>query len=467
MSDPMLPSPPSTMREDASSDAIEDTPVPLIDAVEDAPPSPTDALRARVGAQEAALARKNRQLTTLIRIARVISSTLDVDELAERVYAQVSQVLDVGSFSLAVRSPEGDGLTRILVMDEDRRYPGAPVSRPVDPTGARRPRILTAAMLTTLRGVDAPDRYGSGRPSAVVISAPMYAGDTLVGELSIGSYQPGAYTEEDAQFVQAIADQTTVALENARHYQSEVARVAALEELGRLRQEFLATVSHELRTPLTSIIGFTETMLGYWDRLPEARRRDMARKTQAAAGRLNRLVQDLLFVSRIDPRAVTLKPSQVPLAPLVAAATREAQEEYGRRPLDLDIPADLHVYADPHRVEQVLVNLLDNAAKYSAEGAPIAVRAEARDDMAVVRVRDNGQGIDPRSAHRLFTRFGKIDATVRAGRIGTGLGLYIAKQLVEAMGGRVWLESSAATGSTFAFSVPRSATREALGTVGP
>jgi len=207
MSDSMLPSPPSTVLEDSSSASP--------DAGEGSPASPTDALRERVGAQEAALARTNRQLTTLIRIARVISSTLDVDDLAERVYAQVSQVLDVGSFSLAVRSPEGDGLTRILVMDEDRRYPGGPVSRPVDPTGARRPRILTAAMLTTARGVDAPDRYGGGRASAVVISAPMYVGDTLVGELSIGSYQPGAYTEEDAQFVQAIADQTTVALENA------------------------------------------------------------------------------------------------------------------------------------------------------------------------------------------------------------------------------------------------------------
>jgi signal transduction histidine kinase len=284
----------------------------------------------------------------------------------------------------------------------------------------------------------------------------MYAGEMLVGELCIGSYTPGAYTDEDAWLLQAIADQTAVALENARLYEREVARAAALQEVGRLRHDFIATVSHELRTPLTSIIGFTETLLSYWDKMPEGRKLDMLSKSKAAIYRLNRLVQDLLITSGIDAEALTLESREVALDGLVEQAADEVQGKYGAQPIVTDVAPGLRVFADPYRVEQVLINLIDNAAKYSPEGAPVEVVATGDDDTVVVRVHNHGPGIAPDKQHLLFTRFGKLDTAIRAGHVGTGLGLYIARQLAEAMGGSVWLDSGEAGHTVFAFSLPSS-----------
>jgi signal transduction histidine kinase len=150
---------------------------------------------------------------------------------------------------------------------------------------------------------------------------------------------------------------------------------------------------------------------------------------------------------------MTLSP--VELAPQVQQAVVEITSKF-RGQLIAQEAADetVFVQADVHRVQQVLVNLLDNAAKYSPEGSPITVRWRVDAGFVVIDVLDAGPGMDKGALEILFTRFGKLAQTARAGHVGTGLGLFISRQLIEAMGGTIWVETQLGRGSTFSFKLP-------------
>jgi len=250
-------------------------------------------------------------------------------------------------------------------------------------------------------------------------------------------------------------DTTRQAERNARLYEREREAVRRLQELDQLRNDFVSTVSHELRTPLTGIKGFADTLLTYWGRMDDTRRMDMVRKINTSANRLERLVHDLLYISRIESGVLPLRQAEVALAPLVDAAIADVEGKYRGQRIEARAPsAPLYVLADPDRVQQIVVNLLDNAAKYSVEGRPIRVRWSRQGAYARVAVADRGPGIEPDDFARLFTRFGKLGRTPRAGHVGTGLGLYISKSLVEAMGGAIIVRSRVGRGSVFSFTLP-------------
>jgi signal transduction histidine kinase len=241
-------------------------------------------------------------------------------------------------------------------------------------------------------------------------------------------------------------------------YEREREAVRRLQELDQLRSDFVSTISHELRTPLTGIKGFTETLLSYWDRMDEARRLEMVRKVNGSSRRLERLVRDLLLISRVESGVLPVRRTVTELDPLVEGAVREVEGKYRGQEIQMCPCAQpLMVLADPDRVQQVVVNLLDNAAKYSPEGRPIRVRCNRAGRAVRVSVVDRGPGIERADFARLFTRFGKLDRHPRAGHGGTGLGLYISKSLVEAMGGGIAVRSRPGWGSIFSFTLPLAA----------
>jgi signal transduction histidine kinase/ligand-binding sensor domain-containing protein len=236
---------------------------------------------------------------------------------------------------------------------------------------------------------------------------------------------------------------------------SSQAQAAAAEELAELRSTFVATVSHELRTPLTTIIGYTDLLRTHWPRLDDAARLSWINRIAAATQRQRRLVEELLLVSRIDLGALINTIEVVPLITLVERAADEVRINYPDQQIAIEGPAPLMVRADPDRALQILMNLLDNAAKYSPEGAPIRVTWAHDGVHAEVLVRDGGTGIPAEGRERLFTRFGRISGSqMRDGHVGTGLGLYLGRSLARAMGGEVELASTGPTGSVFRFLLP-------------
>jgi PAS domain S-box-containing protein len=242
------------------------------------------------------------------------------------------------------------------------------------------------------------------------------------------------------------------ATEQARRA-AERAHDAALE-LARLRTDFVASVSHELRTPLTSIVGYGELLQAHWDQFDESQRRDRLGRMVLAANRQIRLVEDLLLLTRLDN---DLTPQTV-LFDIAQAARRVSAELIGTYPgqrLDLTGEAELFVRADADWTLQILANLFDNAAKYSPDGSPIGVCWGVEGGAVVVRVQDAGCGIPNESQDQLFTRFGRISGSrIRAGHVGTGLGLHLGRRFARVMGGELSLERSGPTGSVFQLQLP-------------
>jgi signal transduction histidine kinase len=226
-----------------------------------------------------------------------------------------------------------------------------------------------------------------------------------------------------------------------------------LREFDRLKDEFIAIVSHELRTPLTSVYGAAMTLEQHT--LDEGRQRALLEIISTEAARLSRLLDDILWVSRLDsgrarPYITHVEP--LPLTEDVVDATRT----HLPTGLSLDLLHDVtppEVAADPDKLRQVLVNLIENAIKYSHEGR-IEVRLDRVDGRVRFSVTDEGPGIPLTQQERIFEKFYRLDPNMTQGVGGTGLGLYICRELIETMEGEIWVESVPGSGSTFSFELP-------------
>lgn len=233
----------------------------------------------------------------------------------------------------------------------------------------------------------------------------------------------------------------------------DMTRERRLEEM---RREFVANVSHELRTPLTYLQGYTEAILDGLAADPTEEKKYLEIILDETL-RLRRLVSDLLDLSRIEAGQLVLEKGEVDVAELcrqVAEKVRPLAEEKGVR-LELAVPASLPpAWGSADRLQQVLINLLDNALRHTPGGGRVSVCGEERDGMLALSVRDTGPGIPPEDLPYIFERFYKVEKARTRTTAGTGIGLAIVKGVVEAHGGRVWAESTPGRGTTFTFTLP-------------
>ena len=229
--------------------------------------------------------------------------------------------------------------------------------------------------------------------------------------------------------------------------------LSRLREFDRLKDEFIAIVSHELRTPLTSVYGAAMTLERH--ELDEQQRQELLEIISSEAARLSRLLDDILWVSRLDSGRA--RPFITRVAPLpVTADVVDATRTHLPLGLSLELQHDdtpPEIAADPDKLRQVLVNLIENAVKYSTEGT-IEVRLDRQDGMVRFSVRDEGPGIPPNQQERIFEKFYRLDPNMTQGVGGTGLGLYICRELIDSMQGEIWVESEFGHGSTFTFELP-------------
>jgi signal transduction histidine kinase len=234
---------------------------------------------------------------------------------------------------------------------------------------------------------------------------------------------------------------------------------AELESLERLRRELVANVSHELKTPISALRAHLENLLdGVEQADPE-----ILQVMLGQSDRLGRLIDQLLDLSRLESGELRLHRKPVPLHPLVRQVLSEievARADRGVRVRD-SVPDDLPpVLVDPERVHQVLFNLLDNAVRYTPSGGQVTVSAHGAGAACEVAVADTGHGIAPEHLPRLFERFYRADAARSRGDGGTGIGLAIARSVVEAHGGHIRAESRLGEGSVFTFDLPVAETAE-------
>ncbi len=241
-------------------------------------------------------------------------------------------------------------------------------------------------------------------------------------------------TAGESRLLEAVGNQAAVAIERVALAEDiDQARLGAERE--KLRSAMLTSVSHDLRTPLASIIGSLSSLRSYGDRYDAATRDDLLSTAQAEAERLDRFVGNLLDMTRLDAGAIAPKQESVDVGDLISTCLRRLKPVLGDRSVDMRVAEDLPpVSLDFVLAEQVIFNLIDNAAKYSAPETHIEVEARRDGERLEIVVRDEGPGIGPADLERIFDKFYRVDAVDRQ-RPGTGLGLAIARGFVEAMGG--------------------------------
>src|SRR5204863_4507379 len=224
----------------------------------------------------------------------------------------------------------------------------------------------------------------------------------------------------------------------------------------KLKSDFVSTVSHELRTPLAAIYGAALTLRREDVILAEPQRTGLLEVIASESDRLARIVNDVLWVSRLesDGLRTTIEPCD---GVALARSVVEAARHYIPPSIELELSAPKSVppvAADADKVRQVLTNLVDNAVKYSPDGGRVTVEVATAGPRLRFCVRDEGLGVPPAEHRRIFEKFYRLDPDLTRGVGGTGLGLYISSELLERMGGRIWLESSGDGGSTFVAELP-------------
>ena len=283
-----------------------------------------------------------------------------------------------------------------------------------------------------------------------VIVVPMIARGVQLGALTLASASPGRFEHADLELAAEMGRRAALAIDNAR-------LLRETQKAVRLRDEFLSVASHELRTPMTSLKLTVQSLLDSDARnkpiAPESRDRSLNRVLRGAE-RLQRLTDELLDVTRIERGPLELQPTEVELGALVRRIVEELKLELtgAHCSVSIDAPAPVPGAWDASKLGQVVTNLLSNAMKFGA-GRPIEVRVRDAGDAAELRVRDHGIGIDPARQPFVFNRFER--AVSSAHYAGLGLGLYIARRIVQAHGGTIRVESEPGHGTTFTVELPR------------
>jgi two-component system sensor histidine kinase KdpD len=290
-------------------------------------------------------------------------------------------------------------------------------------------------------------------PGARTLYVPLIATRGSVGVLGVQPLDGRAILDpEQLHLLETFANQTALALERAA-LAEEAQRAQVDIEAERLRNALLSSVSHDLRTPLTSIAGAASTLLEGERELDPGTRRDLTQAIHEEAGRLNRLVNNLLDMGRLESGAAQVRREWHPLEEVVGAAIGRLERRLAGRRVTTDVPADLPLVSiDGVLIEQVLINLLDNAIRYTPPGSPIEISARLADGAVTVEIADRGPGLPPGSEQRVFDKF--YQAGPRGTRDGVGLGLPICRAIIEAHGGRIWAANRAEGGVAFRFTLP-------------
>jgi signal transduction histidine kinase len=414
--------------------------------------------RARVAEAETLrdeLGRRSDILDATNRAARALGSSLDQDqafaafirELRGLISFERTAIVLLEDGNLRVFAAAGEAVDSVFPPGTVISVEGSVVEDVVD-----RGRTIYRDDMSEPAYAEEADFLALGLRSRVV--APILSGAATIGAISVVRREPGAFRDGEIELLGLLGRLVGSAIQNIRAYEAERTTVEELRRLSALRADFVSLVSHELRSPMASVIGSARTLEQRWRELSPDQRESFLALIAHETSRLAELIGDVLDTSRIESGTFSYSFEDVDLARLVrdsAAAAAHRQDEVTveavvREPL----PA---VRGDRDRLRQVLVNLIDNAVKYSPPGDRVSVEAEQSDSRVVIEVRDRGPGISPEHQRLIFEKFGRANVAEHA-KPGTGLGLFIARSIAEAHGGDLEVRSAPGLGATFRLSLP-------------
>ena len=413
--------------------------------------------------------RLDREQHALTEVAKTLTSPLPLSELLQAIMDKIIGVLEPAEVGAVMLWDEPSGLFRpaaafgynLAILKEIGLRAGESITGKVVDAGITLLLDSPQSVAEAMADMRPANRkilalsLGTEKLPRCTVAAPIEVGENRFGVLVLETLEGATqFTTEDIPFVGTLADLIALALDRAR-LSTKADAIREAREAERLRSELMATLSHELRLPLTAIKGYASALLLDEIEWSEEKQTDFIQQIEAECDNMGIILTDILDSSLVEVEQLAIELQPVRLGRIAREVSEEIQRRTDRHNLMVDFPSDFPlVEADPHWIRQVFRNVLDNAIKYSPEGGLIVIRGEVRTSDIVVSVADQGIGISPEDLIPLFEKYHRLTSSNTMQVSGMGLGLPIARTLVETHGGRIWAESKIGQGTTLSFSLP-------------
>ncbi|MDQ6661650.1 MAG: ATP-binding protein [Chloroflexota bacterium] len=438
--------------------------------------------------------RSSEERAALVEIGRALSAPdalHDLQTVYQTIYEQVQRVMATDAFFIARYSQEDEELVIDYLIDCGVVYP--PSAYPSVPPGVHTflHEEKVGYLFSTMEEYKAfvhgemrdghDDLIGNQQIPASSLFVPIHFSGKTIGFISAQNYHSYAYTQRHLEMLKEIAVQVGIAITNARRYTNLREALKQAQESEQLKNHFLMTASHELRTPLTAVQGYIELLYSFGPVLDEESKVRFIGNARRACEELVLLLGNVMDTSRIDQDRVSLSLEAVQVSKTVRVILEILEPTITReeRAIEVNIADDLYIWADDLRLRQILLNIVGNALKYTLAPSSISISASSIERVeliqhlssaqitiaipplerfALIAIRDWGAGISKEDQVRLFTKFMRLDSAINSIQRGAGLGLYLCRELTEAMNGQIWLESEGipGEGSTFFIVLPLS-----------
>ena len=416
-----------------------------------------DALRHRTDE----LGRSVGELQALGEVSQAVNSTLDLETVLSTIVAKAVQLSDTEAGAIYGYDEQAREFRLRATYGMDQELIDALTQRHIDLDDPNIAEIF--AQREPLQVADLKEEAASELNKIALragyrarMVAPLLRGEDIVGMLVVRRRTPGEFAKNTVDIIKTFAAQSVLAIQNARLFREIEDKGRQLEEASQHKSQFLANMSHELRTPLNAILGYTELMTDGAYGEPSEKMLGILKRLEANGRHLLGLINDVLDLSKIEAGQLVLELSDYSVQDVAQTvrSTLEALAADKKLAFKVEMAAELPSgHGDGRRLTQVLINLVGNAIKFTDAGE-VAIKAEANNGSFHVSVRDTGPGISAADQAKLFQEFQQADNAITKKKGGTGLGLAISKRIIEMHGGKIWVESQAGQGATFAFTLP-------------
>ncbi len=401
------------------------------------------------------------ELRALGEVSQAVNSTLDLETVLATIVAQAVElsttdagaiyVFDDARQEFQLRATSGMDQALIAAIQDQHISIG---ERTIARMAAQRGPVQISDLLNEPSSPLLNVVIRAGYRAVLVV--PLLRPGEIVGILVVRRKQPGEFPKSTIDLLETFADQSVLAIQNARLFREIEEKSRELEIASKHKSQFLANMSHELRTPLNAILGYAELMLDNIYGEPTEKMRGVLGRLQSNGRHLLGLINDVLDLSKIEAGQLTLSLDDYSLSDVVHGVVSAVEPLAAEKRLAFkaEVAPGLPTgRGDGRRLSQVLLNLVGNAIKFTDKGE-VAIRASVTNGAFTVAVCDTGPGIAPADQAKIFEEFQQADSSITRKKGGTGLGLSIAKRIIEMHGGRIWVESEPGKGSTFYFSLP-------------
>jgi two-component system, NtrC family, sensor kinase len=411
------------------------------------------------------LARSVGEMKALGEVGQAVNSTLDLETVLNTIVTRAVQLSnanggviyeydDVTREFSRVRGAHGldDDLREVLGTVPLRLGEGAAGKAAASQAPVQVADVLAEGSYDVQRVRTIFERHGYRS----LLAIPLLFERQIVGVLVVWGREPGRFSQQTVDLLQTLANQSVLAIQNARLFRELADKSRQLEVASQHKSEFLANMSHELRTPLNAIIGFSEVLTDRMFGELNEKQEEYLKDIYASGTHLLSLINDILDLSKIEAGRMELELTDFDLPAAIDNAVMLVRERAGRRNIALHTAMDPQlgqIQADERKVRQVVLNLLSNAIKFTPEGGRIEVGAVPKDGFVEVSVSDTGVGIAPEDQEAVFEEFRQVGTAEKKAE-GTGLGLTLCRKFIELHGGRIWIKSQLGAGSTFTFTIP-------------